>query len=63
MNARTITMEENAFLRAAPDPNARAVGLALRGDVLPAAGPPADGYAPVGYRGGVAWVRMSALRP
>lgn len=51
-------MEENALLRMAPDPNARAVGLALKGDVLPAAGcGDVNGYAPVRYRGVVAWVR------
>ena len=51
-------MEENAFIREAPDPNAGAVGLALRGDVLPAAGRhDVNGYAAVRYRGRVAWVR------
>ena len=54
----SITMEENAFIREAPDPNAGAVGLALRGDVLPAAGRhDVNGYAAVRYRGRVAWVR------
>ena len=58
MTARAITMEENALLRARPDPAARAVGLALKGDALPAAKRPAvNGYVPVRYRGGVAWVR------
>ena len=51
-------MEENALIREAPDPNAGAVGLALRGEALPAApGPAVNGYAPVWYRGRVAWVR------
>ena len=51
-------MEENAFIREVPDPNAGAVGLALRGDVLPAAGRhDVNGYAAVRYRGRVAWVR------
>ena len=58
MSGQTIIMEENALLREAPDPQARAVGLAQRGDALPAAGlPPKNGYAAVRYRGGIARIR------
>lgn len=54
---RTVRMTENGLVRARPDPAGAPVGLALRGDVLPVAGPPAPGgWLPVLYRGRRGWV-------
>ena len=52
-----VRMAENGLVRARPDPAGAPLGLALRGDVLPAAGGSArGGWLPVLYRGRRGWV-------
>ena len=52
----TLRLAADCFLRAAPGTAAAPLGVGKRGMTLPCAGPAEDGWRPVAYRCGIAWV-------
>ncbi len=51
-----LRLAANCFLREEPSRAAAPLGVGKRGMGLACAGPARDGWLPVEYRGGIAWV-------